>query len=110
MIRNPQSNRLEVVGVSDEEWWFHKTRDVGDSEYTTVADGYVSDLGTRLRSTNRLLLIAMGSEGWVFLNGVQIAQLDLSHNLDVGWTSTIANFFSNDTGDTDFSNYHVWAP
>ena len=110
VIRNPQSNRLEVIGVSDEGRWFHETRDVGDSEYTTVADGYVRDLGARLDATNGLLVIAMGAEGWVFLNSVQIAQLDLSHNLDVGWSSATANFFSNDSGDTEFSDYHVWAP
>ena len=30
IIRNPEFGRLEVIGLTDEGWWFHDTRDVGD--------------------------------------------------------------------------------
>ena len=56
IIRNPEFNRLEVIGLTDNACWFHKTRDVGDDEYTNVADGYLSGTGISLLSRNHLLV------------------------------------------------------
>ena len=32
VIRNTDFNRLELIGVTDSEWWFHDTRDIGDDQ------------------------------------------------------------------------------
>ena len=45
IVRNPQSGRLEVIGVTDDAWWFHYTRNVGDDEYTEIARDICGTLG-----------------------------------------------------------------
>ena len=110
VIRNPEFNRLEVIGLTDKSWWFQKTRDIGDDEYTTVAAGYLSDAGINLLSRNHLLVIAIEGAGWFFLNDRLVAKLDLGHNQTSGRTSAMGDYFSNHQGSPSFENFNVWAP
>ena len=111
VMRNPESGRLEVIGVTDDEWWFHKTRNVGDSEYTDVASGYLRNSGASLSSSRtRLLVIAVEESGWFFVNGQLVTKLDLGHNQDQGWVSVVGDFYSNHQGKPEFENFNVWAP
>ena len=110
IIRNPEFNRLEVIGLTDDAWWFHKTRDVGDDEYTNVANGYLSGTGISLLSRNHLLIIAIKGAGWFFVNDRLVAKLDLGHNLDSGNVSAMGCFFANHQGSPSFENFNVWVP
>ncbi len=110
VVRNSEFDQLEVIGLTDAQWWFHYTLDVGDDEYTDVADGWLSDTGAPFHSRNHLLLLAFGDSGWFFLNERLIAQLDLSHNLDSGWVSVMGDFFLDHQGSPEFENFNVWAP
>ena len=111
IVRNPEFNRLEVIGVTDDEWWFHNTRDVGDTEYTEVSSGFLSNSGSHLSSNRiRLELIAVAGSGWFFINDQLVSKLDLEHNQDVGEVSAMAGFFEGDRGDAQFLNFNVWAP
>ena len=106
-IRNPESNRLEVIVVSGNNRWHHETRDVGDDEYTEVAEGRLSP---NLRSENHLLLLAFEDVGIFSVNGQLVSRLDLSHNQDYGDVSAIGGFFNNHTGEPGFENFNVWTP
>ena len=111
IVRRPQSGRLEVIGVTNDAWWFHDTRNVGDDEYTDVASGYLRNSGLRLASGhNRLLLIAIEESGWFFINDQLVTKLDLGHNQDVGNVSAMGNFFNNHQGNAQFKEFNVWAP
>ena len=113
IIRNPEFNRLEVIGVERRSGWFHKTRALDDSEYTTVAEGSPAlRLGYRrlLRGTNHLLLMAFGDTGWFFVNNGLFAKLDLSHNMDSGWVSAMGDFYNSHHSPVEFENFNVWAP
>ena len=111
IVRNPEFNRLEVIGVTDNEWWFHKSRNVGDDAYTDVASGYLRISGASLSSSrNRLLVIAVEGTGWFFVNDRLLAKLDLGHNQDVGGVSVMGDFFSDHQGNPQFLNFNVWAP
>ena len=110
VIRNPEFNRLEVIGLTDKAWWFHQTRDVGDDEYTLVADGYLSDAGISLLSRDHLLIIAIEGAGWLFVNDRLVAKLDLSHNQTSGGIGTMGDFYAGDQGSPSFENFNVWAP
>ena len=110
IIRNPEFNRLEVIGLTDKAWWFHNTRDVGDDEYTEVADGYLSDAGMSLLSRNHLLIIAIEGAGWLFVNDRLVAKLDLGHNQTSGGISTMGDFYLSHQGSPSFENFNVWAP
>ena len=107
VVRNPAIDRLEVIFVTAYNQWFHKTRDVGDDEYTTVAEG---SLSASLNSKNHLLVLALGDSGLFFVNGELVSRLDLSHNLDYGDVAALGRFFSDSTGEPSFDNFNVWTP
>ena len=107
IIRNPEFNRLEVIGLIDQAWWFHRTRDVDDDEFVAVADGYLSDAGINWLSRNHLLIIAIEGVGWFFVNDRLVAKLDLGHNQTTGGVSA---FYLNHQGSPSFENFNVWAP
>ena len=110
-VRNPQFNRTEVIGVTDNEWWFHKTRNVSDDAYTDIASGYLRDSGLRLVSgQNYLLLIAVEECGWFFINDRLVAKLALDHNQDAGNVGASGDFFRDSQGKPEFMNFNVWAP
>ena len=110
IIRRSGPGRLEVIGLTYDAWWFHKTRDVGDDEYTEVADGYLSDAGISLLSRNHLLIIAIKGAGWLLVNDRLVAKLDLGHNQISGRISSMGDFFRNHQGSPRFENFNVWAP
>ena len=110
VIRNPQFNRLEVVGLTGSEWWFHRTRNIGDDEYTEVDSGFLSETGARFLSRNRLLLIAIEDTGWFFVNDELVDKLNLSQNRDQGEISAMGDFFRDHRGSPEFHDFNVWAP
>lgn len=110
IIRNPEFGHLDVIGLTGQAWWFHRTADAGDDEYTGVASGYLADAGISLRSRNHLLIIALEGLGWFFLNDRLVARLDLDHNQAVGGVSAMGDFFLSHQGSPSFENFNVWAP
>ena len=110
IIRNPESSHLDIIGLTDEAWWFHQTRGVGDDEYTEVADGYLSDAGISLLSRNHLLIIAIEGAGWLFVNDRLVAKLDLGHNQTSGRIGTMGDFYLSHQGSPSFENFNVWVP
>ena len=110
VIRAPESTRLEVMGVIGDGQWFHKTRDVGDDEYTDVADGFLWASGATLSSSNHLILFAFEDIGLFFVNGQFVARLDLSHNQNYGGISVMGDFYLDHQGSPSFFNFKVWTP
>ena len=110
LIRNPEYNRLEVIGISGDGRWFHDTRDIGDSEYTDMASGSLGDSGARILNRNHLLVMALENVGLLFVNGVYVARLDLSHNQDYGDVSAMGDFYLSHRGSPEFENFNVWVP
>ena len=110
IIRNPEYNRLEVIGISGDGRWFHDARDIGDSEYTDMASGSLGDSGARVLNRNHLLIMALENVGLLFVNGVYVARLDLSHNQDYGDVSAMGDFYSPHRGSPEFENFNVWVP
>ena len=110
IIRNPEYDRLEVMGLTGDSRWFHKTRDVGDSEYTEVQSGFLSASGTSLLGKNHLLVAVFGDWGLFFVNDALVARLDLSHNQDYGDVSAMGDFYLSHRGSPEFENFNVWVP
>ena len=107
IIRNPEFNRLEVIGVTGNNWWFHETRNVGDDGYTEVAEGR---LDPGLHRENHLMLMAIEDWGLLFINGQLVSRLDLSHNIDYGGVSAMGGFYHGHTGESSFEDFNVWTP
>ena len=110
IIRNPEHNRLEVIGISGDGRWFHDARDIGDSEYTDMASGSLGDFAVSPQNKNHLLVAAFGEFGLFFVNDKFVARLDLSHNQNHGRVSAMGDFSSSHRGSPDFENFNVWAP
>ena len=110
LIRHPEYNRLEVIGISGDGRWFHDAGDIGDSEYTDMASGSLGDSGARVLNRNHLLIMALENVGLLFVNGVYVASLDLSHNQDYGDVSAMGDFYSSHRGSPEFENFNVWVP
>ena len=110
IIRNPEFNRLEAIGISGDGRWFHDARDVGDSEYTDMASGSLTDFAVSLQKKNHLLVAAFGEFGLFFVNDKLIARLDLSHNRDHGGVSAMGDFYLSHRGSPEFENFNVWVP
>ena len=110
IIRNPQLDRLEVIGITGNGWWFHNSRDVGDPEYRDLDEGKIAGHPAVLRATNHLLLIAISDFGLLLLNDVLVARMDLSHNLEVGAVSAMGDFFNDHNASPTFRNFNVWTP
>lgn len=107
IIRNPQVNRLEVIGLTDAAQWFHYSRDVGDDDYALLNNGRLS---ARLSDRNRLVVIAIQESGWFFVNSQLVAKLDLGHNLDYGDVSAMGDLFFDHQSSPSFENFNVWTP
>ena len=105
-IRNPEFNHLELIVFTNENWWYHFTRDVGDSEYTEISSGYLAG-SIRAGDRNSMLLIANDDNGWFFFNGQLVASLELGHNQDLGDVSVVGN---DDVGEIEFRDFNVWMP
>lgn len=109
IIRNPEFNRAEVIGIADGGWWFHETLDVGDYDYTEVSSDNLP-MSVNLGGRNHLLLIAVRDSGWLFVDGQFISKLSLGHNHDHGIVSVVGDFWIGDRGEPEFQGFNVWAP
>ena len=109
-FRNPSSRRLEVVGVEGSGDWFHKTRARNEDRYRMKAEGSLRDLGVALGNRNHLVLSAFEDVGSFIVNGRLVATLDLSHNLEFGESSVMADFYIGHRGSPYFEDYTVWIP
>ena len=103
--------RWEVIVVTDDERWFHKTRNLDDEAYTDVTSGYLrNSIIDWSSSRNSLLFIATETSGWFFINNLLLTKLDLGHNQDIGYISAAGDFFLAHNGKPEFEEFNVWAP
>ena len=109
-IRNPGRNRVEVIGLTHQQWWFHNTRNSNDDDYTDVDSGFLWESRAALRNKNHLVLLAFGESGWFFLNDTLVAELDLGHNQDHGEVKAMGGYFEDSRDSPTFENFNVWVP
>ena len=106
VIRNPEFDRLDVIGLDGSRRWFHHARDVDDTDYTEVASGHISIPG--FHSSNHMLVVATNDWGMFFVNGELVALLDFTHNLDYGRVAVMGGLYNDHIGEPTFENFNVW--
>ena len=57
-----------------------------------------------------MMVMAFEDQGWFFLNGRLIAELDLSRNQSSGQICLMGGFFIDSRGSVGFEEYSVWSP
>ena len=69
LFRTGASNEFHVVGVEESGEWFHRLR-TGDVAGTQQLAGEASaHISTTPTGRNHIRIIALGAEGWLFING-----------------------------------------
>lgn len=103
---------FHTVIIEEDRQWHHRLR-LGDADNTELLTVQNSDwISTAISGYNHIRIIALGDEGWLFINDIYIDKLDLSGLTTPGQVSAITNYF---TGDgiagysTSFQDFTIWS-
>ena len=92
--------------------WYHHLR-TGDVDSTQeLADGIPSHISTGPSDSNHIRIIALGEEGWLFINGNYEDKLDLSGLLEAGRVSAVGSYFAGHGivgRSTRFEEFTIWS-
>ena len=94
LIRQGRSNEFHAVIVDDSGRWHHRLRTGVTESAHAVAEGRSSHISTSPSGSNHIRIIAMGDEGWLFINGARVAKLDLGGLLEAGAVSAVGSYFT----------------
>ena len=95
-LRDTGVDRFHAVLVRSNGKWSHFLRTGDADSEQELAEGYSERVSTGADGSNRLRVVAIGEDGWLFINGAFAAKLDLSGGADFGGVEAIANYFSDD--------------
>ena len=112
LMRHSHSNQFHAIVVDESGRWFHRLR-TGDANVAQqLVERYYSRISTTNLSSNHIRIIALGDDGWLFINGTYVDKLDLSGSTDSGQVSAVSNYFTGDgiTGySTRFEDFTIWS-
>ena len=113
LIRNSGAEEFHAIVIAEAGLWYHDLR-TGDADSTQeLAYETSSDISTSLSSgSNHIRIIALGREGWLFINGSYVDKLDLSGWLEEGHVSAVASYFAGDGiagRSTRFEGLTIWS-
>ena len=92
LFRDAGQNNFHAVVVENVSgMWFHYLRD-GADEGRLVGSGRASGLMLGSEGINDLRLVALGEQGWLYLNGKMIGMLDLSGGVTEGNIAVITGY------------------
>lgn len=100
--------QLRLVISSDGIWYL---MDYIGNSLTDTDQGEVTNLDTSEGGKNHLILIADGKVGSFYLNGVKIADLDLSTRMKSGGVAAAVSFLPGrniEMGSTEIEGFTVW--
>ena len=81
--------------IDESGYWSHKVRGQGNGESDQLLDsGTGIVLPERRLERQRIRIVALGDEGWFFLNGEFVAELDLSSGDSTGDVAAISGYFN----------------
>lgn len=112
LFRHPRTNEFHAIVINQTGSWFHDLR-LGNADNTQdLASRYSSSISTTSSGNNLIRFIALGNEGWLFINGQYMEKLDLSGLNRTGRVSAVAGYY---TGDgivgysTRFEDFTIWS-
>ena len=112
LFRRPRTNVFHAVVVDDNGRWYHHvgTGDVDSTQRS--ARNSSSHISTSPSGSNHIRIIALGEEGWLFINGTYVDTLDLSSHLEAGNVYAIGSYFTSDGiagKSTRFEDFTIWS-
>ena len=114
LFRRAGLNRFHAVVIDETGYWYHRVRQ-GTEEGDHLDRGQASSFLDGPSNANEIRIVALGDEGWFFLNGAFIAKLDLSSGDKTGDIAAISGYFTRSSSDTGtksipFRGFTVRAP
>ena len=112
LIRGGTFNEFHAVVFNDSGRWYHGLR-TGDAENEQqLARSTSSHISTSPSGSNHVRIIAIGGEGWLFVNGALVSKLDLRGLLEAGTVYAVGSYFSGHgiAGKaTKFEAFTIWS-
>ncbi len=112
LFRSNAYNVFHAIIVNEDGWWAHRLR-TGDVDSTQhLAENSSSHISTSPSGSNHIRIIALGGEGWLFINGNYVDKLDLSGHLEAGRVSAVGSYFTGDGiagKSTRFEDFTIWS-
>ena len=112
LIRSSGAEEFHAIVFTDAGWWYHDLR-TGDADSTQeLAEETSSNISTSPSGSNHIRIIALGGEGWLFINGYYVDKLDLSGWLEEGSVSAVASYYADDGiagRSTRFEGLTIWS-
>ena len=94
LVRQGGFNEFHTVVVHSHGWWYHYVR-LGDVDTEQkLTEGKSAHISTSPSGSNHIRIIALGAEGWLFINGAYVDRLDLSGRLEAGSVSAVGSYFT----------------
>ena len=112
LFRHTGRDVFHIVGSHSTNYWLHYLRTGDVDTQQDLALEYSNVIRISAGANNHILIIALGEEGWFFINGVFVSELDLSGKLDVGDVSAVGTYFTDDgiAGySTRFEDFTIWS-
>ena len=114
LVRHSGLNEFHGIVIQEDGRWHHHLR-TGDADITQrLAEQYSLQISTASSSSNHIRVIALGEEGWLFINGEFMERLDLSGWTEKGEVLAMTGYFAGDGIDgsgysTRFENLIIWS-
>ena len=111
LIRGSSTSEFHAIVVDHLGWWYHDVR-TGDDTTQEVGSETSDHINTRASGSNHIRIIALGVEGWLFINDEYVDKLDLSDWVRDGSASAISSYFTGDGiqgKSTRFEEFTIWA-
>ncbi len=112
LIRKTDSNVFHVVVLHSSGRWYHRLRTGDVVTQQNLNDGPANNASTSSLGSNHIQIIALGANGWLFINGEFVDELDLSGWVTSGSVSAVASYFMDDgiSGySTRFEEFTIWS-
>ncbi len=112
LIRGGSANLFHAVVFNEYSRWFHYLRTghaVSERELANEASDLLSN---KRNGSNHVRIIALGDEGWLFINGSYVDELDLSDWVGAGSVSAVGQYFAGDGvagQSTRFEGFTIWS-
>jgi hypothetical protein len=105
-------NERHVIGVKESGTWFHFLQ----TDEVDPTGGFVRNISDHISTSpsgsNHIRIIALGEEGWLFINGVYIDKLDLSGLIEEGGVAAVSSLFEGDGvagKSTRLEDFTIWS-
>jgi hypothetical protein len=112
ILRNSTSGVYHAIIITSSGRWYHSLKTGSMADQNLVQARVSSDISTSPAGSNQLRIIALGDDGWLFINGSYIEKLDLSGWDKKGDVFAVGRYFSGEGiagKSTRFQDFTVWS-